>query len=134
MPSSCRSRTPRVTRGSSLRRTHTKARFLWSRATSSRRAAASRPRARASVAAVLSGAAGEPRARGHLLRLLDDHQLLGRGRDEPEVAPRDRLHAVQVLESRLLEAELAVLLQQALPLLGHLLARECRLPDLQARP
>src|SRR5688572_24008193 len=53
-------------------------------------------------------AGGEARPRGQRRRALDHDQALRRGGTQPEVAHRDLLHALQVLEAGLLEAELAV--------------------------
>ena len=50
------------------------------------------------------------------------------------MARRDRLDAVQVLEARLLEAQLAVLLDQPLALALHLLRRDAGLAHLEVRP
>ena len=118
MPSSCRSRTARAAPGSTLRRTHTKARLRWSCASSSLRAAASSPSARA------EGGGG---ARGVC-------DLLGHGVDALRVHGHGELLAVAVEDGAAprVEVDGALALARGLALEG-LRARNLELDEANAR-
>ena len=64
----------------------------------------------------------QQRTRGQGPRRLDDHDVLGLRRLQAQLARGDGLDALQVLERGLLQAQLAVLLQQALLLVLQCLA------------
>src|SRR5262245_24256860 len=74
---------------------------------------------------------GDPRSVRSGLRPRHHDEPLGRGRAHAELARRDRLHALQLLQRSALQAQLAVLLDQLLLLAVQALRLHAGLPHLQ---